>query len=159
MVTLGSLHDWRQTATILSTFLCILNELVLLEEVLKGAFLASHLILQDLNFRLKPHVFLLERVAGLFQLHYLVLELFGDFVAVDAMRSCQRPSLFLSMYRGAITLSGSHLALLAFSCRSNVLHGVSGMSGMHILWLRMLPVMLPLRILILSIEAILMCLA
>ena len=60
---------------------------------------------------------------------------------------------------GAITLPSSNLTLLTFSCRSNVLHGVSGMGGMHILWLRMLPVMLPMRILILSIEAILMCLS
>ena len=48
--------------------------------------LSAHFILQNLNFRLKLHVLLFERVTGLFQLHYLVLELFGEFVVIDAVR-------------------------------------------------------------------------
>ena len=100
-------------------------------------------------------------MAGLFQLHYFVLELLGEFVIVDAVRGGQRAdylTLILSMYCSAITLSSTYLTFLTLSRRSNVLHGVSGVSGMHILWLRMLPVMRCLLILILSIEAALMCL-
>ena len=100
-------------------------------------------------------------MARLFQLHYLVLELLGEFVVVDAVRSCKRAdylTLIFSMHCSAIALPGSYLTFLAFSRRSNILHGVSGVSGMHIFWLRMLPVMRCLLILILSIEAALMCL-
>ena len=165
MVTLGRLHDRRQTAIILSTFLGILNELVLLEEVLKGAFLAPHLILQDLHLSLKPHVLLLEGVARLFQLDDLVLELLGELVVVDAVSCCQRPNhltLILSVHCGAIALTGTNLTfILALGCGGDVLHGVGSVGWMHlgVRWLRVLPVMLRLLIRILPGEATLMRLA
>ena len=99
-------------------------------------------------------------MAGLFQLNYFVLELFGKFVVVDAVGGRQRPdhlALILSMHRSAIALPGTCLAaFLTFSCRSDVLHGVSGVGGVHVFWLRMLP---SVRILILATEASMSCLS
>lgn len=64
--------------------MCVLDELVLLQELLYCSLFAPELVLQDLDLRLQLHVFLLEAIGALLELEEFLLELLGQLVVEPA---------------------------------------------------------------------------
>ena len=108
MVSLSCLYNRCEGVTIL-ILLSILDELVLLDEVLKSPFFASHFIFQYLDFCLKLDVLFLVSVSSLFELEDLFLELLwhlmirAEVVTIDTMGRLSNCRLVLTTHMSTIT--------------------------------------------------------
>ena len=75
LVSLRCLHDGCKSPTVCSILLCILNELILLQEVFNGTFFATHFVLKNLDLSLKLCVLLFICISCLLDLKHFLLEL------------------------------------------------------------------------------------
>ena len=107
--------------------LSILDELVLLEKLLDGTFLATHLVFKYLYFGLQFHVFFLESVGTLLQLQHLLLELFWQFLWIVDTANCL--ILIFPMNGGAITCDA--LMLLLFCCATDAAYAIPDRHSLH----------------------------
>lgn len=103
--------DYRGQGTGVAIFLGVLDELILLEEILKSALLAPHLVLENLDLSLQLDVLFFVSVCCLLQLHDLLLQLLWHLIVLSHYDiGCLRSNncvLVLSIYMGAIALAGA----------------------------------------------------
>ena len=107
--------------------LCILDELILLEELLDGTFFATHLIFKNLNLGLQFHVLFLESVCTLFQLQHLFLELFWKLLWIVDPSDCL---IFIFSMNGSAVACDA-LMLRLFRCATDTANTIPDRHSLH----------------------------